>query len=150
MKSLRMLALVALGLLSQAAISQETETLTTPVETTSELELLKAKQELKEAKEAQKRIKAAEKEAKKLEKAKKKAEKQLRQKEKLLSQIDSKKRSIAKSEKKVMNLEAKVIKGDLKGKLSPVAKAKMNQKINNLKIDIAKEREKLAKLIDKQ
>lgn len=150
MKSIKMLALLVLGLLSQTVISQETEAPINPVETTSELDLLKAKQDLKEAKEAEKRIKVAEKEAKKAEKAKKKAEKQLKQKEKLVSEIDSRKRSIVKDQKKIMNLEGKMIKNELKGKLSPVAKAKMAQKINNLKIGIAKEREKLDKLMRKQ
>ena len=145
-----MLALLALGLLSQSVISQETDAPVNLVETTSELDLLKAKQELKEAKEAEKMIKAAEKEARKAEKARKKAEKQLKQKENLLSEIDSKKRSIAKDQKKIMKLEGKMIKGELKGKLSPVAKAKMNQRINNLKIGMAKEREKLDKLMHKQ
>src|SRR5690606_32553561 len=114
MKSIKMLALLALGLLSQTIISQESEAPVNLVETTSEMDLLKAKakQELKEAKEAEKMIKAAEKEAKKAEKTRKKAEKQLKRKENLLSEIDSKKRSIAKDQKKIMKLEGKMIKGE--------------------------------------
>ncbi|TFG73633.1 MAG: hypothetical protein E4H26_09550 [Flavobacteriales bacterium] len=99
--------------------------------------------QLKEDKRIQKEIAKAEKD-------RKRAEKEAKKSERLAKDIDNKRRSIDKGESKIAKLQNKLTKGKSKGKLSPVDEMTLNQKIEKLKIDIAKEREKLAKLERKQ
>ncbi len=110
----------------------------------------KQKQELEEAKQAQEAIDKAEKAQKKAEKAQKKAEKALKKQEKLSKAIASRKKAIGKSERKIQKSQSKLAKGKSKGKVSPVKEMEINQKINKLKLTIARDKEKLIKLQQKQ
>lgn len=116
----------------------------------SQQQVEKQKQELKEAKLVQKEIDKAEKAQKKAEKAQKKAEKAVKKQEKALKAIANKKKAIDKNERKIRKLQSKLAKGRSKGKASPVDEMKINQKINKLDLTIAKDKEKLTKLQQKQ
>mgnify|MGYP003636113837 FL=1 len=102
-----------------------------------------AKNTIKEAKRAEKVLKRAEKEKKKLEKA-------VRKHEDLKDEIEDKKKDIIKREKKIKKYEIKLAEGQRKGKLSPVAIDKLNNKIAKENISILKGKEKLRKLERKQ
>ncbi|MGB5275136.1 MAG: hypothetical protein WBN39_13865 [Flavobacteriaceae bacterium] len=106
--------------------------------------------QLKEDKRIQKEIAKAEKDRKKAEKAQKKAEKEAKKMERLANDINKKRKSIDKGDSKIVKLQNQLTKGKSRGKLSPVDEMKLNQKIEKLKMDVAKEREKLAKLERKQ
>ncbi len=105
---------------------------------------------LKEEKKKQKAIAKNEKELKKAQKDQKKAEKEAKKAAKLAKAINLRRRAIDKSEIKITKLQSKVAKGKSRGKLSPVKEMEMNNKINKLRVNIAKDKEKLAKLERKQ
>ncbi len=121
-----------------------------PQDSTSIAQAALIEAQLKEDKRIQKEIAKAEKERKKAEKAQKKAEKEAKKMERLAKDINKKRKSIDKGDSKIVKLQNQLTKGKSRGKLSPVDEMKLNQKIEKLKIDIAKEREKLAKLERKQ
>lgn len=106
--------------------------------------------ELEAQKKVEKELEKAEKERKKAEKAQKKAEKEAKKMERLAKAIGKKRKSIDKTERKIEKLQRKLSKGKSKGKLSPVDEMEMNQKIDKLKIEVVKEKNKLAKLERKQ
>ncbi len=90
------------------------------------------------------------KELKKARKAKKRAEKEAKKQQRLVKNINKKRKSIDKNERKIKKLQSKLLKQKTKGKLTRVDELEMNQKIDKVRIDILKEKEKLAKLERKQ
>jgi hypothetical protein len=144
---------------SQTSFAQETQTIEQPIDSVvvAQQQMDAQMEELKAAKEKQKALAKAEKERKsvekaqkKAEKAQKKAEKAVKKQEKLVKSIHQKKKGIKKSEMKIRKLQSKLAKGRSKGKMTPVAEMKIDQKINKLELAIAKHKEKLAKLEQKQ
>jgi hypothetical protein len=107
-------------------------------------------QEVKEQKEIIKKVEKKEKQAAKAEREANKKAKEKKEEEKLIHKIKTKEKSITKNEKKVISLQSKLTIGTQKRKLSPVDIDKMNAKINKLNTTIAKDKEKLAKLIKKK
>jgi len=134
---------------AQFGNAQETEQ---PVDSVliAQEQMKKLEQEIEADKAAQKEIEKAEKAQKKAEKAQKKAEKAVKKQEKLTKAIASKKKGIKKSEAKIRKLQNKMAKNKSKGKVSPVDEMEINQKINKLELSIAKDKEKLGKLQQKQ
>ena len=90
--------------------------------------------------------KDTDKELKKARKAKKKAEKEAKKQQRLVNNISKKRKSIDKSEHKITKLQSKLLKQKSKGKLTSVDELEMNQKIDKIRLDIIKEKQKLAKL----
>jgi len=109
-----------------------------------------AKEEAKERKMVIKKVEKEEKKAAKAEKELKKEEKEEKKEKKLVNAIESKQRVISKNEKKVVSIQQKLAKGKEKGKLSPVDIDKMNSKIDKLQLGIARDKEKLVKLLKKK
>ncbi|NNK75858.1 MAG: hypothetical protein HKP42_07325 [Maribacter sp.] len=109
-----------------------------------------AKEDVRERKMVIKKVEKEEKKAAKAEKELKKEEKEQRKERKLENGIVTKQRTISKNEKKVISLKQKLVKGKEKGKLSPVDIDKMNSKIDKLQLEIARDKEKLAKLMKKK
>ena len=107
-------------------------------------------QEVKEQKEIIKKVEKKEKQAAKAEKEANKKAKEKKKEEKLIHNIKAKEKAISKNENKVISLQSKLTKGTQKGKYSPVDIEKMNAKIDKLNSTIAKDKEKLAKLIKKK
>ncbi|MGB5666214.1 MAG: hypothetical protein WBM53_05165 [Maribacter sp.] len=105
---------------------------------------------IKEQKAVIKKVEKQKKKAAKAEKELKKDEKKRKQEEHLDNAIKSKKKSISKNEHKLTGIQQKLMKGEEKGKLSPVDIIKMNSKIEKLISGLAKDKEKLAKLMKKR
>ena len=63
-----------------------------------------------------------------------------------MNNISKKRKSIDKSEHKITKLQSKLLKQKSKGKLTSVDELEMNQKIDKIRLDIIKEKQKLAKL----
>ena len=145
----RIFTLASLLIFAVHTYAQETEVVNDSLATVSQM-AEKQKKELEERKRVEKEIEKAEKERKKAEKAQKKAEKEAKKRKRLAKAIGKKRKSIDKTERKIQKLQAKLSKGKSKGKLSPVDEMEMNQKIDKLKIEVVKEKNKLAKLERKQ
>ncbi len=107
-------------------------------------------EEIKERKEVIKKVEKEEKQAAKVEKEANKKAKEKKRAEKLIHNIKAKEKAISKNENKVISIQDKLKKGTQKGKLSPVDIEKMNAKIDKLNATIAKDKEKLAKLVKKK
>lgn len=109
-----------------------------------------AKKVEKETKKAEKEAKKKEKQLKKAEKAKKQAEKEIKKRAKQDKIIANKRKSIAKKERDITNMENKLAKKKIKGKLTPIDEMEMNQKMDKIRLNILREKEKLSKLERKQ
>ena len=104
----------------------------------------------KEAKSVRKAVEKEEKKNKKADKKAKKEEKERKKEEQLAKAISNKRKAVKKNEARIVKLENKLVKDEARGKLSPVDKAKSKTKIQQLNTTVAKDKEKLNKLVKKQ
>ncbi len=140
-----LLAMLALHLASHAQDSGQAD-----VVDLAKQERKALQKEYKETKKARKAIDRSERERKKEAKAEKKAGKEARKSEKLDGAINTKRKSIRKADSKIEKLQRKLHKEKSEGRLSAVDEAQLDQKIDRLKINRARDKEKLAKLERKQ
>lgn len=144
-----MIGLVAVFLLSKTANAQEAtttkEAATMVIEDVSDSDRM-AEEVIKRKTAEEKAAKRAEDAARKAEKEKKHAEKELKRREKHQDAIKKRENAIQKKEREIVKLENKITKKKIKGKLTPIDEMEMNQDIDKLKLNIMRDKDKLAKL----